>query len=76
MSTKSGSQLPGRFLLRVAQFIFEEPALSTIIVPAIADFQREVQDSGETTRRSVRPPCAPRSADASSSEDGIRSSPA
>jgi len=54
MSTKVGSQLPGRFLLRVAQFIFEEPALSTIIVPAIADFQREVQDSGAATRRAVR----------------------
>lgn len=54
MSTKSGSQLPGRFLLRVAHFIFEEPALSTIIVPAIADFQREVQDSGVAMRRGVR----------------------
>lgn len=54
MSTKGGSQLPGRFLLRVARFIFEEPALSTIIEPAIADFQREVQDSDAATRRAVR----------------------
>ena len=54
MSTKVGSRLPGRFLLRVAHFMFDEPALSTIIVPAIADFQREVQDSGVATRRAVR----------------------
>ena len=54
MSTKSGSQLPGRFLLRVARFIFEEPALSTIIVPAIADFQQEARESGPTGSRAVR----------------------
>jgi len=54
MSTKSGSQLPGRFLLRVARFIFEEPALSTIIEPAIADFQREAQESGPNNLRAVR----------------------
>ncbi len=54
MSTNVGSRLPGRFLLRVARFVFDEPALSTVIEPAIADFQREAQDSGPATRRAVR----------------------
>lgn len=54
MSTKSGSQLPGRFLLRVARFVFDEPALSTVIEPAIADFQREAQESDANGLRTAR----------------------
>ena len=34
--------LPGRFVMRLASYCFAEPALTKIIQPAVADFQREV----------------------------------
>lgn len=36
------SRLPGELLLRIAAHCFDEPALSAIIQPAVADYQREV----------------------------------
>jgi hypothetical protein len=41
---------PGRLLMRVATFVFDEPALTRIIEPAIADFQREVGQAGAIAR--------------------------
>jgi hypothetical protein len=46
MSANDGVRVPGRLLLRVASFCFDEPALTKIIQPAIADFQREVLEAG------------------------------
>ncbi|HET9384847.1 MAG TPA: hypothetical protein VFO67_06845 [Gemmatimonadales bacterium] len=41
----SETRLPGRVLLLIARALFEEPVCSTVIDPAIADLQREVQDA-------------------------------
>ena len=42
----TAKRVPGRLLMRVASFCFDEPALTKIIQPAIADFQREVLGAG------------------------------
>jgi hypothetical protein len=48
-------RLPGDRLLTLARLVFDEPALSTIIRPALADLQREVQDApGSAGRLSAR----------------------
>ena len=39
-------KLPGRLVMRVASYCFDEPALSTIVAPAVADLQREVLAAG------------------------------
>jgi hypothetical protein len=45
-------RLPGRLLVKLARLIFEEPALSTVVTPALADLQQEVREAGEShTRR-------------------------
>ena len=46
MTANGRARLPGRLLMRVASFCFDEPALTKIIQPAIADFQREVLAAG------------------------------
>jgi len=38
-------RLPGERLLKLARLIFEEPALSTVVSPALADFQQEVREA-------------------------------
>jgi len=48
-------RVPGRLLMRAASICFDEPALTTIIQPAIADFQRELlHASGGAGRLTVR----------------------
>jgi len=42
MSTHHDVRVPGRLVMRLASFCFDEPALTKIIQPAVADFQREV----------------------------------
>ena len=55
MTAKGSARVPGRTLMRVASFCFDEPALTTIIQPAIADFQRELlHASGGAGRLTVR----------------------
>lgn len=39
-------RLPGEGLLKLARLIFDEPALSTIVSPALADLQQEVREAG------------------------------
>jgi hypothetical protein len=38
--------LPGRLVMRLASYCFDEPALTTIVEPAVADLQREVLAAG------------------------------
>ena len=42
MSAHHDVRVPGRLVMRLAAFWFDEPALTKIIEPAVADFQREV----------------------------------
>ena len=52
--TDQDHRTPGARLLRVAQWIFEEPALSSIVHPAIADFEQELRAAGGSrTARAV-----------------------
>jgi hypothetical protein len=46
MSAHHGARVPGRLVMRLASFCFDEPALTNIIQPAVADFQREVLAGG------------------------------
>ena len=46
MSTHHDVRVPGRLVMRLASFCFDEPALTKIIQPAVADFQREVLAGG------------------------------
>jgi hypothetical protein len=39
-------RLPGHLVMRLASFCFDEPALTLIVAPAVADFQREVVAAG------------------------------
>jgi hypothetical protein len=39
-------RLPGHVVMRLASFWFDEPALTLVIAPAVADFQREVLAAG------------------------------
>ena len=54
MTATGRDRVPGRLLMRVASFCFDEPALTRIIHPAIADFQRESQASSGAGRLTVR----------------------
>lgn len=45
-STKDSRRLPGDLLLAIARLIFDEPTLSSIVCPAIADVQQELRDAG------------------------------
>ena len=42
MTAHADVRVPGRLVMRLAAFCFDEPALTKIIEPAVADFQREV----------------------------------
>jgi len=42
---RSTARLPGGWLLRVASSLFDEPALSTVVVPVLADLQEEVREA-------------------------------
>ena len=48
MTAKGRARVPGRLVMRVASYCFEDAVLTTIIQPAVADLQREVQASGGT----------------------------
>ena len=42
----SDDKVPGRLVLRLASFCFDEPALTMIVAPAVADLQCEVRAAG------------------------------
>jgi hypothetical protein len=54
MTAKGRARVPGRLVMRVASYCFEDTVLDTVIQPAVADFQREVQASGGTGQLAVR----------------------
>ena len=43
----SHSHMPGRVLLKLAKAIFNQQALETVVIPVLADLQREVQEAGD-----------------------------
>ena len=51
MTAKGRARVPGQLLMRLASYCFEDIVLDTVIQPAVADFQREVQASDGTARR-------------------------
>jgi hypothetical protein len=48
------SGVPGRLLLKIARLVFDEAALSSIVLPAIADLQHEWRDAGADRRARSR----------------------
>ena len=44
-------RVPGALLLKIARLVFDEPTLSTVICPAVADFQQELRDAGADRAR-------------------------
>jgi hypothetical protein len=50
----SDARLPGRLLLKLARVVLGEPALSTVITPAIADLQQEVLEAGASRTARLR----------------------
>ena len=46
MTAKGHARVPGHLVMRVASYCFEDSVLDTVIQPAVADFQREVQAPG------------------------------
>ena len=48
MTAKGRARVPGHLVMRVASYCFEDTVLDTVIQPAVADFQREVQASAGT----------------------------
>jgi hypothetical protein len=47
----ASDRVPGRLLMRLATYVFDETALRRIIEPAVADFQREAGQKGTTASR-------------------------
>jgi hypothetical protein len=45
---------PGSFLLKIAAVIFDDAAVSSLVVPTIADLQAEVEQAGDSTARRAR----------------------
>jgi MFS family permease len=39
---------PGERLVKLATFLFDEPTRSTFVIPALADFQQELREAGES----------------------------
>lgn len=54
MTTKDADRgAPGALMLAFARAIVDEPTFSTVVMPAVADFQRELHDAGGRTGRLV-----------------------
>ena len=41
------TRIPGRVLLKVARFVFDDEVLHTVVTPTISDLQAEVRDAGD-----------------------------
>jgi hypothetical protein len=50
----SRSGMPGRALLASARVLFDAHTLETVVVPVLADLQREVDDAGDSRTRRLR----------------------
>src|SRR5688500_6328939 len=44
-------RVPGTLLLKVVRLVFDEPTLSGVIVPAVADFQQELREAADDRAR-------------------------
>ena len=51
MTRRASPSLPGRVLLALSKYLFDESVVTTIITPVIADLQREVADAGDDRSR-------------------------
>jgi hypothetical protein len=49
--TDSNDRVEGTLLLRIARLVFVEPALSSVVYPAIADFEHELRGAGANRAR-------------------------
>jgi hypothetical protein len=47
------TRIPGRFLLKVARFIFDDEVLATVVTPTISDLQAEVREAGDDGGRRI-----------------------
>lgn len=52
--TPRDPRVPGRLLLQIARIVFDEPVLTTVVTPTIADMQREYRDAGGDRRLRLR----------------------
>ena len=48
MTAHTPNRQPGARLVRLATLLFDEPTRSTFVVPALADFQQELREAGES----------------------------
>ena len=46
MTASTPNRQPGERLVKLATLLFDEPTRSTFVLPALADFQHELQDAG------------------------------
>jgi hypothetical protein len=53
MKRSAPHQSPGTWILTVGRLIFDEPTLTSIIQPAVADLQQELRDAGESRVRQL-----------------------
>jgi hypothetical protein len=54
MTAFTSNRQPGERLVRLATLLFDEPTRSTFVLPALADFQHELQDAaGNPARRFI-----------------------
>jgi len=48
------TRIPGRLLLKVAQFVFDDSVRSAVVTPTISDLQEEVRTAGDHPVRRLR----------------------
>src|SRR4030095_15126982 len=47
------SRQPGERLVKLATLLFDEPTRSTFVIPALADYQQELAEAGESAFRQL-----------------------
>ncbi len=54
MTAFTSNRQPGERLVKLAAFLFDEPTRSTFVIPALADYQQELEEArNNTIRRSI-----------------------
>jgi hypothetical protein len=49
MTAFTSNRQPGERLVKLATLLFDEPTRSTFVLPALADFQQELREAGDST---------------------------
>jgi hypothetical protein len=49
MTAFTSNRQPGERLVKLAVFLFDEPTRSTFVIPALADYQQELEEAGNNT---------------------------